>query len=189
MSHVTGKDLSIADTLSRAPVNQGQDLSDVLFEEETVAFACSTLPATPMRLEEIRTRQKEDEAYTLVTKFCELGWPEKHSILAVAKPYFHVRNELSYHDGLLLRASWLVTASSLQGDILIRVHFGHQGLTKCRERARQCVWWPGMSKDLEKLIMQCWVCCQYRQQHTEPLMFDANPIFRLSLAESGIRLI
>ena len=82
MSHVPGKDLSIADTLSRAPVNQGQDLSDLVFEEETAAFAChivSTLPATPIRLEKIRNCQKVDEACTLLTKFCEQGWPEKHS--------------------------------------------------------------------------------------------------------------
>ena len=138
MSHVLGKDLSIADTLSQAPVNQGQDLSDLEFEEETAAFACHiacTLPATPMRLEEIRTRQKGDEECALVTKFCEQGWPEKHSIPAVAKPYFHVWNELSYHDGLLLRASQLVILSSLQGDIL--------------------------TKGLEKVIMQCRVCCQH----------------------------
>ena len=100
MSHAPGKDLSIADTLSQAPVNQGQDLSDFVFEEETAAFAChiiSILPATPMRLEEIRTRQKGDKACALVNKFCEQGWPEKHSVPAVAKPYFHVQNELSYH--------------------------------------------------------------------------------------------
>ena len=93
-----------------------------------------------MRSEEIRTRQKGDEACALVIKFYEQGWPEKHSIPAVAKPYFHVWNELSYHDGLLLRASRLVLTSLLQGDILTRIHSGHQGLTKCRERARQCVW-------------------------------------------------
>ena len=142
MSHVPGKDLSIADTLSRAPVNQGHDLSDLVFEEETAAFACILLVPFPVRLEEIRARQKVDERCTVVTKFCEQGWPEKHSILAVAKPYFHVRNELSYHDELLLRASRLLIPSSLQGDILIRIHSGHQGLTKCSERVRQCVWWP-----------------------------------------------
>ena len=27
-----------------------------------------------------------------------------------------------------------------------------------------------MSKDLEKVILQCRVCCKHRQQHTEPLM-------------------
>ena len=112
------------------------------------------------------------KTFPLLTHFLEQQSTKAktYQMLYLKKRQLPLPDILYYHDGLLLRASRLVIPSPLQGDILIRIHSGHQGLTKCRERVRQCVWWPGMSKDLEKVIMQCQVCCQHRQQHTEPLM-------------------
>ena len=39
-------------------------------------------------------------------------------------------------DGLLLKGSRLVIPVTLRADTLDRIHAGHQGITKCKERAK-----------------------------------------------------
>ena len=60
--YIPGKNLVIADALSRAPLSK-PDENDRLFQEETKAYVDSViqdLPATEHRLEEIRTSQERD---------------------------------------------------------------------------------------------------------------------------------
>ena len=55
-------------------------------------------------------------------------------------------------------------------DILDKIHSGHQGIRKCRERARESVWWPGLSRQIEDMVTTCPTCCKHRENHAEPLI-------------------
>ena len=68
------------------------------------------------------------------------------------QPYRRVSDDLCYHRGFLMKGNRLVIPTSLQRDILERIHKGHQSIVKCRERAKTSVRWPGMSKDIELFI-------------------------------------
>ncbi len=50
------------------------------------------------------------------------------------------------------------------------LHEGHQGIVKCRARAGQSVWWPGMSVHISQLVERCSVCAQHRNAWSEPLL-------------------
>ena len=71
--------------------------------------------------------------------------------------------------------SRVVIPPTLRQDMLERLHEGHQGITKCRLRAKQSMWWPGLSKQLEALVSNCPVCCRLHIQHAEPLMPSKFP--------------
>ena len=43
-------------------------------------------------------------------------------------------------------------------------------VSKCRERARHAVWWPGLSAQLEDVVFNCHVCQKERKQRPEPLL-------------------
>ena len=58
------------------------------------------------------------------------------------RDFYQVRGELSEMDGLVVRGSRIVVPTEMRKAILERIHDGHQGLGKCRERANQSVWWP-----------------------------------------------
>jgi len=85
------------------------------------------------------------------------------------KPYFSVFSELTVQQDILMRNSRILIPSSLRQDILARLHTGHQGITKCRKRASQSVWWPGLSKQVEHLVSTCVEYCRHKQQNAEPL--------------------
>ena len=50
-----------------------------------------------------------------------------------------------------------------QVEILKLIHEGHLGLTKCKLRAKETVYWPGLNDQLEKLVLNCQLCLKYLQ--------------------------
>ena len=77
--------------------------------------------------------------------------------------------EFSVEGGLLMRGSHIAMPPALCKELLDKVHEGHQGITKCRERARQSLWWPGLSRDLEELVWTCTKCCKAQKQRAQPM--------------------
>ena len=177
ISHVPGKNLTVADTLSRAPLEETRDSDQTLQEEADalVNLVVQSLPVTERRLEEIKRFQEQDEVCQLLVRYCQSGWPERKKLTEATRVYDAVAAELSVEDGLLLRGCRIVILTSLRQDILRRLHTGHQGIVKCRERARQSVWWPGLSAQLEKMVRNCEECCKYQSQRAEPLMPSVLP--------------
>ena len=88
------------------------------------------------------------------------------------RPYYPVAFQISVDQGLLMRGSRLIIPSSLHQEMLGRIHEGHQGITKCRERARQSAWW---SKMLEQLVRNCTECCKVQKQRHQPLILSPLP--------------
>ena len=97
ISHVPGKDLTIADTLSRAPASLPLPDDNLLQREATayVDFMIKHLPATEQRLVEIRECQKSDRMCQHIVEFCRSGWPEKRALSPEVKPYHTVSAELT----------------------------------------------------------------------------------------------
>ena len=142
ISHVPGKNLIMADTLSRAPA-PGKLEQDSLHSEVDATF--ESIPATERRLEEIRHHQDEDAIVRQHKEYCQSRWPVKGAIPGVLKPYHSVSAQLSVRRGILMRGSRVIIPALLRVSILDKFHTGHQGITKCRERAKHSVWWPGLS--------------------------------------------
>lgn len=99
------------------------------------------------------------------------GWPEKRK--QVPKPlqvYWAYRDELSIENGLILKGDRIVIPEKLQCEILNKIHTAHQGVVKCQLRAKTCVFWNNINKDIEKLVKACPSCQEYgKSQPPEPL--------------------
>lgn len=80
------------------------------------------------------------------------------------------RAVLSVHEGLLLKGTWLVIPSVMRNKVLRKLHEGHQGRVRCKERAKESVWWPGINKQLSDLIINCKTCMKERTYPVEPLL-------------------
>ncbi|XP_046348751.2 uncharacterized protein K02A2.6-like [Haliotis rufescens] len=71
---------------------------------------------------------------------------------------------------LLLKGNRLVIPLTLRSQMLEKIHAGHQGIRKCRERAMTAVWWPGLSAEIRSVVEHCKICSKYRRNPTEPLL-------------------
>ena len=188
ISHVPGKLLYTADALSRSPCQNGDKNSKELEEEvETyISAIVSTLPATAQRLSQYRDEQLKDPVCALVAEYCRTSWPAKQTVKPELIPYWKVRGSLTMHDGLLLYDDRIVVPQSLWEETLQRVHEGHQGIERCRLRAKHSVWWPEIAKHLKEVVTRCPDCAKDTSLKKEPLMPTPLPEYPWQMISSDL---
>ena len=173
--HVPGKLMYTADTLSRAPLADCGNLTLQEIAETFIETSVKHLPASHARIDEYRKAQREDETCSKLMKYCRQGWPSKFRIENTLKTYWKLRNELSIYKDLLLLGKRIVVPQSLQKETLLKIHEGHQGIERCRLRARQAVWWPEMSQQIKDFIAKCPSCVKEATPRREPLIVSELP--------------
>ena len=127
VNHVPGKELHVADALSRMQSDK-PDRQETVPEEEMNTYIDSILDALPVsdvKLTEIKEAQDEDPLCKQIKKYCMEGWPDKFHLHDAVKPYRLVRGELSVLHGILLKSSRIVVPSAMRLQVLDKVHEGH----------------------------------------------------------------
>lgn len=75
------------------------------------------------------------------------GWPEiKSHVVKDIHAYWNYRDEISVVEGILFKGERLIVPTSLRAEMLKLIHEGHLGIESCRRRAREVLFWPGMSQ-------------------------------------------
>jgi hypothetical protein len=99
------------------------------------------------------------------------GFPvPRHQIAQGVRQFWKIREELSLDEGLVLFGQSIVIPKSARRGFLRKMHFAHQGIVRMKRRARQTVFWPGISNDITPLFESCENCRQ-----KEPLMSNPPP--------------
>lgn len=160
-----GKSIPIADALSRAPLDETAE------NEPTLRVSNVDLcPISDSRLAAIRDATERDDALQALCTVITNGWPDKKAELTSSVAvYYSYRDELSIQDGIILRGERVVIPQSLRADMKRRVHSGHLGINSCLRRARDVIFWPGMSSEIRQYVESCNVCatyCDKQQQET-----------------------
>ena len=170
LSYVPGKWMHTPDALSRAPIKQQTKLTDHV--ETHIDGVISVLQVSDAKQEEIKEETQKDKLMNLLQSTIMNGWPdERGNTPKELHPYWNIRDELSVHKGLILKGSKIVIPQSMRKEILMKIHTGHQGKEKCKRRARQVVYWPGINSDIDNVVESCETCQRHQhQQQKEPLM-------------------
>jgi hypothetical protein len=170
--HQPGKNLVISDALSRHPMkNTGKSVLEDEVEVH-VGSVKENWPVSDTMMDKIREASSSDEMLKLTSFYTLNGWPRYYDDLPQGmNDYYSERGMLSVMNGVLTHGDRIVIPQSLRQDVLVRIHEGHQGIVKCRERARSSVWWPGITKDIKQLVSGCAICQENKPtQRREPLM-------------------
>ena len=171
-----GKEMVIADTLSRACTTD--DTTDRMEEElKCAVHLILSTGMSEMWLQEIKEATNEDQSMQKLKIYIQHGWPEELSrVPEEIREYWHLRDQLSEADGILLKGEKLIIPQNLRGSMLDRIHMGHMGVTKCSQRAREVMFWPGMNKAIEQMVLRCTICQEHRDSNPkEPMLPGPAP--------------
>ncbi|UYV65209.1 K02A2.6-like [Cordylochernes scorpioides] len=168
--HIPGKELLDADALSRQPLLTTEGGEDERPTSAHINAVLSSITDKDEMLTKIFEAQQEDTTLKAVVNYLEQGWPNKKKMSQALLSYWHVKDELGVQNGLLMRSCRLVIPASMKLEILDKLHAGHFGITKTRLRARETVWWPGISEEIAETVRKCSVCIQEAVSKHEPLI-------------------
>lgn len=182
-----GKELHIADTLSRACINNADDIN--LCTEEIEAQVCSVitnLEITDHQLSKLTHLTDVDDELKLLKQYIVNSWPmHKKQLPDVVRHYWNFKDELSLCKNLVLRGTAILIPKCMREEMLHRLHYTHCGINKTTLRAKGVIFWPGMYTQIESMILSCETCILYsKSNRKEPL--KPHPVPNLPWEKIGI---
>jgi hypothetical protein len=175
--HKPGKDMVLADTLSRS-CPAGTQVHEDLGSDPLLQVCQVVVQSEEASLRYSRATQM-DEELAVVLRLVREGWPSfKKGCPRRALPYWNIRLGLTTIEGLLFYGNRLVIPVSLQAEVLKSLHKAHQGVTKMLQRAESAVFWPGIRRRVEDQSMACEPCRRAeRAGRKEPLIPTPIPVY------------
>ena len=152
-----GSELYLADTLSRHFINDQPTkfTAEEEFDQAPLTEEINQIIATEEKISKLKVETDKDEVLHQVKGITRAGWPEKKNELnPPLVNYFHVRDELTAQEGVILRGERVVIPKSMRKGILEDLHTAHQGVESTLRRARESVYWPNMSRDIKGIHFQ-----------------------------------
>ncbi|CAG4976944.1 unnamed protein product [Colias eurytheme] len=177
--YVPGKLMFIADTLSRTKLDNLHSTEDKIQKdvEGHVNLIIQNTGFSDEKLKLVENETRNDVGLCKAMDYYKTGWPHTKALLdGSAKVYWDIRDEFHVIKNIAFKNHRVIIPTSLRKEMINRIHEGHLGIDKCKNRARDVMWWPGMSADIERAVRRCGVCAQHRaEQPREPLLPHPQP--------------
>ena len=158
-----GEEMVIADTLSRY---LPEDTPEILLD-----ISVNHVYINAEKKWDYQLTIKDDPLLSALADTIIAGWPDDiKDVLKALWPYHGQRDSLTVEDRLILCGEAIIVPPGERKKVLEQIHQGHLDTSKCQYRARQCVYWPGINKDIEQLVEACATCQRHRpQEPRQPL--------------------
>lgn len=64
----------------------------------------------------------------------------------------------------------------MRKEVLQIIHQGHRGIVSCKQKARESVFWPNLSKEIDVMVNSCEICqTTQRNNPKEPISIVIYP--------------
>ena len=182
--HRSGDAHGNCDALSRLPLHTPHSAKTHAPAEYVQLI--ENLNDSPVTSTHIRTWTQRDPVLSRVHRYLLTGWPESD---ITTTQYHKVRDELSIHDGCVMRGARIIVPEPGRATMLKLLHSSHSGVVKMKALARSYIWWPGIDLQMEQLSQQCAQCEENARQPTRaplrPWLFPQEPWKRVHLDYAG----
>lgn len=173
LEYVPGKELLIADALSRAQ-STTETFDEGMTQESAVRINLLT-QASSEKWKEIAELTKQDLEMQDVIYHIKNGWPERNQSRLAARAYWHCKDELHVtSEGIICRGQRLVVPTAFRKEILEKLHTAHKGVVSSKIKAREYFYWPNISKEVEEYIMKCKICQKYQRANQKEILHDQD---------------
>ena len=168
----SGKDIPVADALSRVFLpDTYKELMDNSPYDVYATEVRSISAFTPKRQTQLVEETKRDQSLQKLAQVVRTSRPEHRAQLeAEVRVYFDAQEEISEVDGILFKGERVIIPESMRKEMLQIVHESHMGMVRCKQLARDIMYWPGMNAQIEDIVSKCHICQTHRnQQPKEPM--------------------
>lgn len=188
--HKPGKEIPVPDCMSR--MYCGTESNDDTFLNYAFLATClsslaqsddpvqvdlgevrSTNAITQAKLLEVKGETvKDDVLQKLISVIQSPRYPKKMTDLDPdVRPYYPILHELSVENGVVYKGERVVIPGTLRKHMLTVIHESHLGIVKCKQFARDLVYWPGINNQIDDVVSRCETCQSNRKkQQKEPLL-------------------
>ena len=176
--HVPGKNIPVADTLSRQSLPIGTDGFDMTSDlEAQVHCVVTNLPLHDNKMTEIRDATAKDLLLQQLITMIHQGWPpNRQNCMKKLVEFWNYRDELTELNGIVFKGTKILIPEALREMMLDKLHTGHLGEEKTKQRARDILFWPGMNSDIQQKVAECQICARHRSSNPkEPMMSHEIP--------------
>ena len=169
-----GSQMFVADHLSRAFLSEtdpdDEDVQVFALELETMD-PLSTVNISSESLPRLQKTTEEDPVLQTLKNTILVGWPDrKEEVPLNIRDYWNFRGELTLHNGILFKNQRVIIPRAMRPELTVRAHSSHQGIEACIRRAKDVVFWPAMSKDIQEAVEKCEVCAEFQNNNSKQPM-------------------
>jgi transposase InsO family protein len=167
IKYIPGKDMLLADALSRLSPEEKNPVRDMNVEIHEVCPQFSS-----EMIEKVKLETTSYQELMMLKTIVHEGWPTSiKEVPQVLKPYWCYRDEISIENGILMKGQRIIIPLTLQAEILGKLHAAHQGAEKTKLRARTSVFWRKMNEDIDRITKSCRTCQEFQPTQTrQPLI-------------------
>ena len=163
----SGKDIPVADALSRAylPEEENKLMKDVNYLDAYTVEVRSYNIFGEKQQAQLRKETIDDLELTELKTVMRKGWPEnRQEVNETVRQYWDSRDELSELDEIIFKGDRVVIPKAMQPFVLKTIPESHLGIVKCKQLARDSVYWPRMNAQIEDIVGKCSECQENRRQ-------------------------
>lgn len=86
------------------------------------------------------------------------------------KQYWPIRHEIYLHNDVLFYKKRILVPDAIKNEFLEIAHKTHQSIISCKKIIQDSFYYPGVSSDIEKIVLNCTICQQYsKSNQRQPL--------------------
>ena len=165
--HRKGTDIPVADALSHVTPMDPEDnieLPSIAVNMITTwtLMSVESQSSFSNKLDQLRKSTVQDEQLTRLRGYINTGFPcDKKNLLTDLHEFWPHKEMLSVKSGLITCVNRIIAPKEMRPEMLQYIHEGHQGKERCLLWARNTVFWPKMTYDVQELIERCSICQEH----------------------------